>query len=97
MKKGYWIATYQKILDGRKLEEYVTLAGPAIKEGGGRMLVRGMPAATFEDGLSERTVVIEFDSVDTAIKTHNSSSYKKALKALNGGAVRDLRIVEGTD
>jgi uncharacterized protein (DUF1330 family) len=95
MKKGYWIATYRKILDPQKLAKYAELAGPAINKAGGKFLVRGMPTISFEEGLNERTVVIEFGDVETAIITHNSADYKKALEALNGGVVRDLRIVEG--
>ena len=57
--------------------------------------MRGMPTISFEEGLNERTVVIEFEDVETAINAHNSEDYKKALEALDGGVVRDLRIVEG--
>ena len=45
------MAKYRKILDRKKLAEYVELARPAITEAGGKFIVRGMPAATFEDGL----------------------------------------------
>ena len=95
MKKGYWIATYRKILDQQKLTKYAELARPAINKVGGKFLVRGMPTISFEEGLNERTVVIEFEDVETAINAHNSEDYKKALEALDGGVVRDLRIVEG--
>jgi uncharacterized protein (DUF1330 family) len=40
-------------------------------------------------------VVIEFESVEKAIATHDSPGYQAALKALGNGADRDLRIVEG--
>ena len=43
----------------------------------------------------ERTVLIEFDSVEKAIATHESPAYREALVALDGGVVRDLRIVPG--
>ena len=44
---------------------------------------------------NERTVVIEFDSVDAAIAAHDSPGYAAALAALGDGAVREIRIVEG--
>jgi uncharacterized protein (DUF1330 family) len=69
--------------------------GPSIEAGGGRFLARGVPAKTYEAGLPERTVVIEFDSIERAIAAHDSPSYQEALKALGDGAVRDLRIVPG--
>lgn len=43
----------------------------------------------------ERTVLIEFDSVEAAIAAHDSPGYRAALDALGDGAVRDIRIVEG--
>lgn len=95
MAKAYWIALYREISDPAKLAAYAKLAGPAIETGGGRFLARGMPAQVYEAGLSERTVVIEFDSVEHALAVHDSPSYQEALATLKGGAVRDLRIVAG--
>jgi uncharacterized protein (DUF1330 family) len=45
--------------------------------------------------MAERTVVIEFDSVEQAIAAHDSPGYQQALAALADGAVRDVRIVSG--
>ena len=94
MAKGYWVATYRSIKSPEAMAEYGKLAGPAIQAGGGRFLVRGMPAKVFEIGLEQRVVVIEFDSVAQAIAAHDSPGYQAALKALGGGAERDIRIVE---
>jgi uncharacterized protein (DUF1330 family) len=95
MAKAYWIAFYREISDPNKLAAYAKLAGPAIEKGGGRFLARGMPAQVYDDGKMERTVVIEFDSTAKAVATHASAGYQEALRALKGGVVRDLRIVEG--
>jgi uncharacterized protein (DUF1330 family) len=54
-----------------------------------------MPVLTYEAGLVQRTVVIEFDSVEQARAAHDSVAYQQALAALAGGAERDIRIVEG--
>jgi uncharacterized protein (DUF1330 family) len=95
MAKAYWITCYREILDPGKLAAYAKLAGPSIEAGGGRILARGVPGKTYEAGLSERTVLIEFDSIEHAIAAHDSPSYQQALAALKGGAVRDLRIIAG--
>jgi len=95
MAKAYWITFYREILDPAKLAAYARLAGPSIEAGGGRFLVRGIPARVYEAGQAERAVVIEFDSVERAMATHDSPSYQEALAALGGGAVRDIRIVAG--
>ncbi len=95
MPKAYWVSCYHSISDEQKLAAYAALGGPAIMEGGGRFLARGVAALAYENGLKQRTVIIEFDSVEAAQKTHDSAGYQAALKALGDGAVRDLRIVEG--
>jgi uncharacterized protein (DUF1330 family) len=95
MAKAYWISCYREISDPGKLAAYAKLAGPAIEAGGGRILARGTAAKAYEDGKAERTVLIEFDSVEQAIATHESADYQIALKALAGGVVRDTRIVAG--
>jgi len=95
MAKAYWIACYHEVKDPAKLAAYAKLAGPAIEAGGGRFLVRGTAAKAYEAGRLERTVVIEFESIEKASAVHDSAAYQEALKALAGGAVRDLRIVAG--
>jgi uncharacterized protein (DUF1330 family) len=95
MAKAYWITCYREISDPAKLAAYAKLAGPSIEAGGGRFLARGVAAKAYEAGQSERTVVIEFDSVEHAIAVHDSRGYQEALAALEGGAIRDVRIVSG--
>ncbi len=94
MAKAYWIAFYHSISDPDAMAAYAKLAAPAIQSAGGRFLVRGMPAKTYEAGLNQRTVVIEFDSVAQAIAAHDSPGYQEALKAMGNAAKRDMRIVE---
>ena len=95
MAKAFWVATYRSISDSEKLAAYAKLAGPAIEAGGGKFLARGTAAKAYEAGLLQRTVIIEFASVDAAVAVHDSAAYQAALAALGNGADRDLRIVEG--
>lgn len=95
MAKAYWITCYREVLDPAKLAAYARLAGPAIEAGGGRFIVRGIAAKAYEAGQLERTVVIEFDTIERAMAAHDSAAYQAALAALQGGAVRDVRIVPG--
>ena len=94
MSKAYWINPFRSINDERKLAAYVELAGPAMLAAGGKFLARGLPAHAFESGIVERTTLIEFDSVDAAVAAYNSPAYQQALRALDDGAERDLRIIE---
>ncbi|KND61729.1 hypothetical protein BVER_06146c [Candidatus Burkholderia verschuerenii] len=95
MAKGYWVSAYRKINKPEQVQEYSKLATEAIKEHGGRPLVRGTAAMTQGYGIKERTVLIEFDSLDQAIATFNSAKYQEALKVLGDACERDFRIVEG--
>ena len=95
MSKTYWVSTYRVVKNTEKLAAYATLAGPALTSAGGRFLARGMPSMAYELGLMQRTVLIEFDSVEQATAAHDSPDYQAALAALGDGADRDIRIVEG--
>jgi uncharacterized protein (DUF1330 family) len=95
MAKAYWVVCYRAIKNPEKVAAYAKLAGPAIQAAGGRFLVRGTPAKTYEGGLNQRTVVTEFESLAKAIAAHDSPGYQEALRVLGDAAERDLRIVEG--
>jgi uncharacterized protein (DUF1330 family) len=95
MAKAYWVVCYRAIKNPDKLAAYAKLAGPAIQAAGGRFLVRGTPAKTYEGGLSQRTVVTEFESLAKAIAAHDSPGYQEALRVLGDSVERDLRIIEG--
>ena len=95
MAKGYWITFYRSVSNPAALAEYGRLAGPAIETGGGRFVARGMPAKSYEAGMDQRAVVIEFDSVEKAIATYESDAYQAALKLLEGAVERDVRMLEG--
>ena len=97
MAKAYWIGCYRSISNPDALAAYAKLAGPAITAGGGKFLARGGTAKTYDAGIEQRTVLIEFASVAQAIAAHDSPGYQAALAALGDGAERDIRIVEGLD
>jgi uncharacterized protein (DUF1330 family) len=94
MAKAYWITCYRAIKNQDKLAAYAKLAGPSIQAAGGKFLVRGNPAKTYEAGLMQRTVVTEWESIAKAQAAHDSPGYQEALRALGDGAERDVRIVE---
>ena len=97
MAKGYWISCFRSLKDPDRLAEYAKLAAPVMQAAGARFLVRGVPAKVYESGLAQRTVVIEFESVEKAIQTHDSPGYQEALRVLGDACERDLRIVEGLE
>lgn len=95
MAKGYWIVFYRSISNANAVAEYGKLAGPAIEAAGGKALARGVPVKTYEAGLKERTVLIEFESTAKAIAAYESERYQSAAKLLSGTVEREIRIIEG--
>ena len=98
MAKAYMVTTYRSISKPDAVAAYAKLAGPAITAAGGKFLVRGTPAKTYEAGLDQRTVVVEFPSMKQALAAYEGAAYAEALRVLSEGAAeRDMRIVEGVD
>ena len=92
---AYWISIYEEVLDEQKLAAYAALAGPALIDAGGTFLARSVPELTVENGKATRTELIEIESVEAARAAHDGAPYQEALAALDGGAVREIRIVAG--
>ena len=95
MAKVYFVTVYRQVKDPDKLAAYARLAGPAIEAAGGRFLARGVPSKTYEAGQLERTVIIEFDSLEQVTAMYDGTAYQRALEALGDGAVRDIRVIGG--
>jgi len=93
--KAYWMTFYRSISDPEALAAYAALAVPAIEAGGGRILARGVAAQAYEAGIRQRTVLVEFDSLERAKTTYESPAYQAAVAKLAGAVERDLRLIEG--
>lgn len=89
----YQVVIYTEIRDEDALAAYAKLAGPAIMKAGGRFIARGLPIKTLEQGKTTRTVVIEWDNLETAIAGFESDDYAAALRVLGDAAVRDIRYI----
>jgi len=53
-----------------------------------------MLVATYENGMNQRAVVVEFESTDAAQAAFTSDVYQAAF-ALLDGVKRDVRVIEG--
>jgi uncharacterized protein (DUF1330 family) len=96
-KKAYWVSAYRSIKDPDKVAAYAKLAGPALKAQGAKYLALGNAAEAYEAGIKQRLVIIEWPSVEAAVKAHDSPGYQAALKVFDGAAERDFRIVEAAE
>tara|TARA_R110002111_G_scaffold80007_1_gene126748 strand:- start:145 stop:438 length:294 start_codon:yes stop_codon:yes gene_type:complete len=97
MAKGYMLCAHRKEADPVKRDAYIKLAGPALKAAGGTYLARGGQVQAKENGIEQRTILIEFESYEAALAAYDCEAYQEALRALDGGADRDVRLFEGID
>ena len=97
MNKGYWVITWKSVADPAAVARYMAPATEAIATNGGRVIAAGIPARTYESGLPSRLVLVEFESVQSAISAYESAGYQASLSHLLGAAERDFRIIEGGD
>jgi uncharacterized protein (DUF1330 family) len=97
MAKGYMLSAHRSPADPEKSALYRELAKPALEAMCGKYLAAGGKVIAKENGVEERTILIEFPSFEAAVAAYESEGYQNALKALDGGADRDIRLFEGMD
>ena len=94
MPKGYLVA-HIRVHDPEKIQEFRTLAMPAIAKYGGTVLVTNPAPEVKEGDESGIAVVIEFQDMDAARAFYHSDDYSAARAVRETGAVTDLILVEG--
>ncbi|MEP3332863.1 DUF1330 domain-containing protein [Sedimentitalea sp.] len=96
MAKGYWIA-HVDVDDMETYKKYVTANAAPFAEFGARFLVRGGQREVREGTARKRTVVIEFDSFETALACYESPAYQAAKDIRDPISTGDLVVIEGYD
>ena len=95
MAKGYWVA-HMDIEDVDKYKNYQQANKSPFAKFGAKFLIRG-GAQDVREGVSKsRTVVIEFESLETAIACYESLGYQEAKKLRDPISNGDLVIIEGS-
>ena len=92
--KAYWIVRCH-VFEPGEFANYVELAGPIITKFNGTFLTRGGRQIELEGEGYERTILIEFNSMDEAKSCYESDDYKQALGFIKKSAERLVVIVEG--
>ena len=95
MPKGYFLSAHRSPADPEKRAAYLELAGPAMLKAGGKVLASTSDIVAHEKGISQQTVLVEFETFEKAVEAYESEDYQKALKALDNGADREIRIFAG--
>ncbi|MFZ0832956.1 MAG: DUF1330 domain-containing protein [Mycobacterium sp.] len=95
MPKGYVILT-EEIKDLEGMKAYGKAAGPAMGQGGCKILaVDTKPQVLEGDWHGHQTVVLEFDSVEAARAWYESEAYQKAAKLRQSAADCNAVILSG--
>ena len=76
------------------VQKYTPGALEATTDAGAKFIARGMPVATFEDGIMQRTLIAEFEKTEAA-KAAFTSDANKAKFTLLADVERNVRIIEG--
>ena len=96
MPKGYWIG-HVTVEDSVVYEEYRKANAAAFANVGARFLVRGGEQTVEEGTVRPRTVVLEFDDIETARACYESPEYRAAFEIRAKVSAGDMVIVEGYD
>jgi len=90
---AYWVAR-AKINDPVEYKKYTDLVPDIIKEYGGKVLARGGKYQILEGtDRFHRFVVIEFPSVEQAVKCHRSPEYQEAAAFRRAAGVGEADVV----
>ena len=94
MPKGYWIV-HVDVHNNETYAKYREANAIAFEKFGALFIVRG-GEQIIEEGYSKpRTVVIEFDNLESAKKCYDSDEYQRAKKIRDAVSTGDMVIVEG--
>ncbi len=96
MPKGYVIARVT-VTNPEAYAEYAKGATEAIRQYGGRPLVRGGKHEAVEGQARPRNVVIEFESFEQAKRYYHSAEYQAAKAKRDGACEAEFVIVEGAE
>ncbi|MEU6260490.1 DUF1330 domain-containing protein [Streptomyces sp. NPDC047043] len=95
MPKGYVIFT-EAVNDRAGMAAYGRAAAPSMAEGGAAVLaVDPAPQVLEGEWHGDRTVVLEFESVEAARAWYESAAYDKAKPLRQAAAVTNAVIVSG--
>ncbi len=96
MPKGYWIARLD-VTDAETYKAYVQANAEAFAKYGAKFLTRGGPFTALEGQNRSRNVILEFESVETALACYHSPEYQRAFEIRKNAAVADIVIMAGYD
>jgi uncharacterized protein (DUF1330 family) len=92
---AYWIS-FIEVTDPAKFAGYAEAAPAAVAKYGGKMVARGGKVQLLEGKAAPgRMAVLEFPSLEQAVRCYNSPEYQAAKKKREGAANCTFVVTEG--
>lgn len=86
------------VTDMEQYKEYMKLSPDILKKYGGKFVVRGGEKVTLEGPeITDRMVMVKFDSIEAAQKMYNSPEYQAAIEVRKDAATGSFVVVEGLE
>ncbi len=86
------------VTDMEQYSEYMKLTPDILKKYGGKFVVRGGEKVVLEGPeITDRLVMVKFDSVEAAQKFYNSEEYQAAIEVRKDAATASFVVVEGLE
>lgn len=92
--KAYWLA-HMTVHDAASYADYAQAATAVFDRFGGKVLARGGKARPLEGRARPRHVIIEFPSLEAAMRCYRSVDYQAARTHRDGAGEGEIVIVEG--
>lgn len=87
-----------KVTDMEQYQEYMKLTPAILEKYGGRFIIRGGEKVILEGPeVTERMVMVKFDSVDAARRMYDSDEYQAAIKVRQAAAEASFIVMEGLE
>ena len=87
-----------KVTDMQQYREYMKLTPAIVEKYGGQFIIRGGDPVVLEGPeISDRIVMLKFDSVDAVRRMYNSDEYQAAIKLREGAAEASFIVMEGLE
>jgi len=91
-----YVLVQAEITDVEKFKSYIAESPAIISKFGGKYLARAGTTVQFEgEKDNKRIVIIEFPSMEKAVKWYHSDEYRKVRKLRDGAAKGSLIAIEG--
>ncbi|MYD09645.1 MAG: DUF1330 domain-containing protein [Chloroflexi bacterium] len=86
------------VTDMQQYQEYMKLTPAIVEKYGGRFIIRGGDKLVLEGPeISDRIVMLKFDSIDAVRRMYNSDEYQAAIKVRQGAAEASFIVMEGLE